>query len=239
MLIYKATNLVNDKVYIGKTIQEFDSRKQAHIKEALSSKCKKYFHRAIRKYGVNNFTWEVVCQYWCVTEKELGEYEKYYIKKYDSFGENGYNMTVGGEGSEGHIVTDEVKELISKKCTGYKHTDKAKEKIGNASKGNKYRLGKTAWNKGLKMSEDFCKKASESHIGIKQSEESKKKKSESLRDEKHWNYRNDLNTEEIINYLKTHTFIETAENFNCSTGCIDSRVRKNKLEEKRRENKNE
>lgn len=57
-----------------------------------------YFYRAIRKYGWENFSWEVIEDN-IATEEELNEKEKYYIQKYDCFDnkEKGYNTTSGGE----------------------------------------------------------------------------------------------------------------------------------------------
>lgn len=60
-----------------------------NIKEILNS----IFYKAIRKYGQNNFNWEIIC--FCNSEKELNEKEKYYIKK---FGD--YNIASGGTGGD-------------------------------------------------------------------------------------------------------------------------------------------
>ena len=62
-LIYKCICNCNGKVYIGQTIQTFDERKRSHIKEAFNDQCPGYnyhFHRALRKYRLDNFTWEII-----------------------------------------------------------------------------------------------------------------------------------------------------------------------------------
>lgn len=59
-IIYKATNLVNNKCYIGKTIQSLRIRKNKHKSDALSNKYNMYFHKSIVKHGFNNFKWEVL-----------------------------------------------------------------------------------------------------------------------------------------------------------------------------------
>lgn len=60
-IIYMATNLVNGKSYVGRTVKGLEHRRKNHIWAALSGKGK-YFHRAIRKYGKDSFGWEVLCE---------------------------------------------------------------------------------------------------------------------------------------------------------------------------------
>lgn len=105
--IYKITNKVNGMAYIGQTryTVEFRWRQHQHNKDNA------YFHSAIRKYGVENFTVETLEE--CDVDS-LNSREIYYIAKYNTFSGNGYNLTVGGGGKR-KIVTDnqydEVKEL--------------------------------------------------------------------------------------------------------------------------------
>lgn len=85
-MIYKVINKINKKPYIGKTDRTLDERRKEHEKTQSNS----LFHKAIRKYGIENFKWNI--------EDESGE-EEYYIKKYNShfIDGYGYNMTYGGE----------------------------------------------------------------------------------------------------------------------------------------------
>jgi len=110
-IIYKVTNKQNGKSYIGKTIQDLNTRKQQHI----GSKTKIGFHGALKKYGKDNFDWEIIDE---SEFEKLNKLEKQYIKKFDTFG-NGYNLTKGGEGIMSYNHTDETKRKISestKKC---------------------------------------------------------------------------------------------------------------------------
>lgn len=94
--IYKIQNLINNKVYIGQSV-DINYRFKNHISDSFNPKSKSYdtaIHRAIRKYGVDNFSFEIIEN--CDVDK-LNDREIYWIKKYDSYG-NGYNMTHGGEG---------------------------------------------------------------------------------------------------------------------------------------------
>lgn len=92
--IYKITNKLNNKVYIGQTIQKPIERFYQHC----TKKCDKYIlnmviHKAIFKYGKDNFTFEVIEE---VPKQQLNEREEYWIKYYNSY-TDGYNSTKGGQ----------------------------------------------------------------------------------------------------------------------------------------------
>ena len=89
--IYKIQNLINGKIYIGKTTFSIQQRWKKHISTALQNS--NYpLHKAIRKYGINNFSIEKVEE---VSLSEINEKEIFWIKKYNSFISNnqGYNAT--------------------------------------------------------------------------------------------------------------------------------------------------
>lgn len=96
--IYKISNNVNNKVYIGQTYNKISKRWRAH-KVAANNGDKRQLYCAMRKYGVINFSIEVI--HVCYSEntatltKTLDELEVIYIEEYDSF-KNGYNLTTGG-----------------------------------------------------------------------------------------------------------------------------------------------
>jgi len=119
--IYQAINLVNGKSYIGYSTN-FHKRKIAH-KTKASNNSPTHFHNAIRKYGWDNFEWKILYEGDDAREKEIE-----YISMLDTI-ENGYNLTIGGEGT-----------------TGWKHTDEAKKAISTAGIGNKNTRGKR-WKK--------------------------------------------------------------------------------------------
>lgn len=110
--IYKITNEINGKCYIGQSI-DIDKRWKEHKTVYNHPRCSHYhIYKAFRKYGIENFSFIVIeeCQ-----QSLLNEREKYWIEYYDSFN-NGYNMTVGGEGTE-VIERDLVYELWDKGLT--------------------------------------------------------------------------------------------------------------------------
>ena len=92
--IYKITNKVNGKSYIGQTIQSVKERFYQHC----ATKCSQailnmVIHKAIAKYGKSNFTIEVIEE---VESANLNDRERYWIRYYDSYN-NGYNSTEGGQ----------------------------------------------------------------------------------------------------------------------------------------------
>ena len=98
MLIYKITNIINNKCYIGQTIKTAEERWKEHKAHAFGSHPndqKKILYQAIRKYGIENFTFEVV-QDNIETFEQLDKAEIYWIDYYNSF-VKGYNETFGGQ----------------------------------------------------------------------------------------------------------------------------------------------
>ena len=90
--IYKIQNLKNQKIYIGQTIQSVQERWYHHLEDAsLGSDL--YFHRALRKYGRDNFSWEIIEE---IDNDKLNDREIYWINYYNSYN-NGYNLTPGGD----------------------------------------------------------------------------------------------------------------------------------------------
>lgn len=140
MIIYKATNLINGKCYIGQTKQKLKKR----IKDHKNSKNNQYFHNAIRKYGIKNFKWEVV--YECDDKLILNFMETFkIIVNHSHISENGYNLSWGGEsGTYGYKFTEKqlenMKNTHSGKDNGFygkTHTKKTREYL------RKINLGKT------------------------------------------------------------------------------------------------
>jgi predicted GIY-YIG superfamily endonuclease len=109
MVIYKITNKLNGKVYIGQTTQPLKRRWRNHCetkKGAMDS--------AIAKYGKENFDIEIIDI--AETLEELNEKEKYWIKEYDSLAPKGYNLTYGGNNGKRH---PDVGKRISESLKGH------------------------------------------------------------------------------------------------------------------------
>jgi len=145
MIIYKATNKINNMIYIGQTKFDLEKRIKSHKDKSRISIA--YFPNAIRKYGVENFEWKIIR--YCKTKEELNKQEKYYIKIYNTKIPNGYNLGSGGEGGDYWL--------------GRKHTKEAKQKMSSKMMGNKN--GK--FRKNYTVSEEIRKKIKEKLLGRK------------------------------------------------------------------------
>ena len=113
--IYKITNTINGKSYIGQTIQNVKERFYQHC----ATKCSKAvsnmaIHRAIKKYGKSNFTVEVIEE---IDSANLNDRERYWIKCYNSYN-NGYNSTKGGQDGCKPFKDLDVESIIKEYNTG-------------------------------------------------------------------------------------------------------------------------
>lgn len=135
MYIYKITNKINKKIYIGQTTRSVKKRWHEHCKK--DSGCS-YLSKAIQKYGKENFTIEHLVT--CSNLNVLNKFEEILIKKYNTLAPNGYNLIYGGNnhkfskkirikiskklGSKlfyvRNLETNEIMEFISKKICGQK-----------------------------------------------------------------------------------------------------------------------
>lgn len=112
--IYKITNRVTNKVYIGLTTQGLKQRQREHF--CRFNRCDRdhKLYQSMHKHGFNSFKFEEVCSVLDATD--LGKMEQLFIKEYDSY-QKGYNMTIGGE-----VIAQETKEKLSKIFKGRKIT---------------------------------------------------------------------------------------------------------------------
>lgn len=129
--IYLITNIINQKKYVGVT-NNFLKRMREHRGCYNSRHC---LYRAIKKYGWKNFLCEIIFQ----TKDSLYAYkeaESLFIKEYNcNHSEFGYNLTAGGEGTSGYIVSEETRKKQSIAKKGRKLSEEHKIKIGNVHRG--------------------------------------------------------------------------------------------------------
>lgn len=99
--IYKITNLINNKIYIGLTTRTVEMRWKEHVRGT------QYIDNAIKEFGKDNFTIETIeeCEDDVADDREI-----YWIQYYDSY-HNGYNYTLGGRDNK-LIMTDKVQEVL-------------------------------------------------------------------------------------------------------------------------------
>lgn len=159
--IYKTTNNINGKFYIGKHIT--DNPNDTYLGSGVA------LIKAIKKYGKDNFSKEVL--YIFNSEDEMNLKEKEIVTESFYKDDKTYNIGLGGEGGshfKGKKHTDEMKRALSEKMTGRKLTDEQKIKVSEA-------------NKKRKLSEETKKKLSEKAKGRFISQEARDKISNSLK----------------------------------------------------------
>lgn len=148
--IYLITNTVNGKKYVGQTLENDINVRWNHHKS--SKKGCPYLKRAIEKYGINIFKFQIIC---ICFDEDCNYYEPYYIKKFNSLSPNGYNLMTGG-GNSKHIPETILK--ISEANKNRIHTplsEETKKKISQAKK------GENSYNYGMKISEEQKEKTRE------------------------------------------------------------------------------
>ena len=190
--IYKITNTINGKIYIGKTTRNIKVRWREHCYTAMEGKRKGYLYSAIRHYGINSFTIEILETLNHPNIAHLNYAEQSYIIEYDTI-KNGYNLIQGGNGCnerpnpplcgyimperekrkrsitlKGHIVSTETRKKISKKNKGKPGRIRPKEEIENFSKKRKGHIVTTETRELLRIA----------NIGQKKTKEVKQKMSE-------------------------------------------------------------
>lgn len=160
-IIYKATNQINGKSYIGQTVRSLDYRRSDHIRKAKAGG-RTAFYSAIRKYGSGVFLWEVICH--CSLKSEANTNECKFIKAFNSKAPSGYNSTDGGDGRLGFCPSSETRSKVSMALKGRKKTEEHRIKLSNALKGRK-----TGWkgNVGRKHSDEARAKMSKALLGNK------------------------------------------------------------------------
>lgn len=157
MLIYEVTNRKNGKVYIGKWRGESAQRRWAqHVSEAKRGG-DRYLCRAIRKYDSDVFAVEVI--YRAKTDDELSKMETFFIILHQSHRpENGYNMTLGGDGTVGWKHSEETKQAMSDSRQGYEVSKETGRAISKAKKDKplsfEHRQALSAAKKGKRLSEE-------------------------------------------------------------------------------------
>lgn len=161
--VYMITNTVNQKKYIGISVNDPEKDR---IKRHLSGSGNRIIASAVKKYGVDVFTYEILEAN--VFDEFLPELEVAYIANYNTVRPHGYNLTSGGE---------RKKEVSSETC----------RKISDKNK------GRVPWNKGKKRSPETCRKISETlkkqpswHKGKKRTAETCLRISESKKGQIPW-----------------------------------------------------
>ena len=189
--IYKITNIINGKFYIGSSI-DISRRLNAHKSMLINNTHRNpILQRAWNKYGSDKFTFEIVEE--CEIENLLNR-EQFYL---DLYFDNKHNLNINKKADSilGLNLSEETKTKISKALTGRTLSEEHKERLrkpkSEQAKSNmklaqqdrsieiRNKISKTLT--GHSLSQETKNKISESLKGNKQSEETNKKRSESLK----------------------------------------------------------
>lgn len=221
--IYKHTNKINNKVYIGQTCTKPEYRWGKN--GSRYQNCPKFWN-AIQKYGWDNFSHEILES--VSSKEEADSKEKYWIQYYDSLNdERGYNILIGGNSSFlEHHHTEESKKKISLGNKGKIVSEESKEKMrqnhADFSGINNPMFGKH-------HSEETRKKLSAINKGKVLSEETKCKISESTRGEKNHNYGKHLSEDtkeklrqSALNRDEDYWIKNAASNFKAILICLET-----------------
>lgn len=163
MIVYKATNTINGKIYIGYTTKTLEKRKKEHLYKSRCKTDNQYFYlfrEAIRKYGFKNFKWEIIAE--CKNIEECCSLEIEFIKKLNSISPVGYNLTNGGNGGS---PSEQTKNKISKSVKFFWDNNKSKHPWYNISNNKRSEWARKSWK--IKKENNYKPK------GINHSEESK------------------------------------------------------------------
>ena len=167
MIVYKITNTITGMSYVGQTTKTLNQRWTEHVYDATGNRSKDkgcYFHLAIKKYGKEAFSMEVLNT--CLNKEALDSVERFYIATLNTVRPNGYNLALGGSGvMHGRKLSTEARAKISKSLMGrpgakFKHTAEACAKIAASLQGNKRSVGRV-------HSEETKSKMRASHLGKK------------------------------------------------------------------------
>ena len=149
--VYITTNLINGKQYVG-------DHSTSNLEDGYIGSGKTALLPAIKKYGKQNFQRKIL-EFFDTKEDAFNAQEKY-IKDFNTLVPNGYNISpTGGRGVKGwHKHSEETKEKqrLNRRGGVIHHNEETRKKLSKIHKNKKKKY--TIWNKGLKMSEEFCEK---------------------------------------------------------------------------------
>lgn len=176
--IYKLTNLINNKIYIGQTIEP---KARLRMYRYKSKNPVEIIEHAMAKHGFDNFKMEIIDQ--CESYEEINKLEEKYISEFNCIIPNGYNVSRGGEGRS-HPHSEETKSKLSAQKTafyqqrlqetGSKITEEERQKLSLSH------LGKPSGRKGCHLTEEQKQHISQVQKGRKQSKETIQRRKDSI-----------------------------------------------------------
>jgi len=158
----------SNKVYVGKTINVANRFKQ-HKYASTRTEGYAIFH-ALKKYGWDNFTKTILETFEDdVTNKQMSDRETYWIKEKKAFGPNGYNLTEGGEGSFGRVVSAETRAKMGKASIGNTWTKGIRhsaEARANMKKAQRQRIDNMSKEERVELSKKLSEQTSDTKVPV-------------------------------------------------------------------------
>uniref|UniRef100_A0A6C0DEF8 GIY-YIG domain-containing protein n=1 Tax=viral metagenome TaxID=1070528 RepID=A0A6C0DEF8_9ZZZZ len=240
--IYKITNMVNKKAYIGVTTETNPNRRWSNHKShnRQGNGCP-FLMKAFKKYGEESFKFEVLI---ICFDEDVFRFEEDYIKKYNTLSPNGYNVATGGKTNQsflGKTHSEETRKLLSENAKKHNKDPEVRERARRvAIEFNKtHDIGDL-----MRKSEKWQKALAEGRIGgHAKTEEGRKKISESLKKYYANNNHTEINRKKhseamtkaigrkVSQYTKEGVFIasfdsivEAAEKNGLTRGCVQAGV---------------
>ena len=193
--IYKIINIVNNKIYVGSSVNIKERKKRHFIKLKSNKHENRYLQNAFNKYGEENFIFEII--EYVENKNMLLEREQYWIDELSVCDRNiGYNMRLKAGSNLGYICSEETREKLRQislylglkppSCKGIKLSEEHKNKISNS-------------HKGKKMSKEAVFKSAEARKGYITPMEVKQKISKALKGKTPWNKNKKMSEDAIKN----------------------------------------
>lgn len=137
MIVYRITNKINGKSYVGQTVRSLEKRWKEHCQR--SNVKTMAISNALHKYGAENFYIEILEE--CPSLEEMNKKEEYYIKSLNTLSPEGYNLKTGGDSKK---WSEESKKKLSnskKGKPGLPRSEKTRKKMSDTHVGVKKHAG--------------------------------------------------------------------------------------------------
>jgi group I intron endonuclease len=213
MIVYTATNTINGKVYVGKTVRTLShatARHKQRATKAWKNGCESRFYTALRKYGFEAFVFEAV--YHGISDEDIQAKEREYIRLLNSMDSAvGYNMTPGGDGGAGKILSEAHRAKLSTHFAGDKNPCHGK-------------FGEKHPAAGHKKSAQGIQNIRNAQSGVPKTDEHRRKLSEARKKLSRWSDKDRADMSELRKSGKT--FAQIADIYDSSPGTVFGIIQK-------------
>jgi group I intron endonuclease len=166
--IYIVEHVASGRRYVGKSVN-VEKRVREHFFPSQVARSSSYLHSAIAKYGREAFVWRLLEE--CASAEEAGDREVHWIEALGTRAPGGFNLTAGGEGVPGRVLSEETKEKIRRSNLGQKRSAETRENVRRSRIGKKlsaaHRAAQSVGKMGRIVSEETRQKIRIANMGNK------------------------------------------------------------------------